>query len=145
MGTEIVADNRVGNAGVTGTIVITSPHENVIANCCRGDSLTKNENRQRFAQICTVWCQQGEGSFWGAHDFLSWYADEKQIAEEISEIHDAIVKGLPTYELKYSVKVKKTLVECKNRERLKRLRAIKAYPSTASGSRIFPALHQFAF
>ena len=50
----------------------------------------------------------GRGLFLGgAHDFLSWYADEKQIAEEISEIHDAIVKGLPTYELKYSVKVKR--------------------------------------
>ena len=41
--------------------------------------------------------------------FLGWYANEKDISKEIMEIHDAIVNGIATYTLKYSVRTKKRL------------------------------------
>ena len=47
-------------------------------------------------------------SFWGQPStFLGWYAGEDQIAKEISGIQRAITKGIPTYELRYSVKVER--------------------------------------
>lgn len=108
MGTEPDAENRVGNADATGTIVITSPHENVIVNCCRVIASQKMRTGKGSPKYALFGASSKEGSFWGEPTtFLSWYADEQQIAEEISEISDAIVKGLPTYELKYSVKVKR--------------------------------------
>ncbi len=71
MGTEIVADNRVGNAGVTGTIVITSPHENVIANCCRVIASQKMRTGKGSPKYALFGASRGEGSFWGgAHDFF---------------------------------------------------------------------------
>ena len=47
-------------------------------------------------------------SFWGeSSTFLGWYADNEEISKEIRAIQEAIAKGVPTYELKYSVKVER--------------------------------------
>jgi len=46
-------------------------------------------------------------------DVLAWYATEEQIEKEIVEIGDAIFSGIPTYELKYSVKVEKKFFSLK--------------------------------
>lgn len=47
-------------------------------------------------------------SFWGQlTTFLGWYADKEHITKEITEIKSAIIKGVPSYELKYSVKVER--------------------------------------
>lgn len=54
------------------------------------------------------------GSFWGEQSaLLGWYAYEKDIQQEISEIYDAIKNGLPSYELKYAVNVKTKLLRVK--------------------------------
>ena len=45
--------------------------------------------------------------------FLGWYANERDISKEIMEIHDAIVNGIATYTLKYSVRTKKSLLGIK--------------------------------
>ncbi len=47
------------------------------------------------------------GSFWGEQSvLLGWYACEKDIQQEVAEIHDAIKNGFLSYELKYAVKVR---------------------------------------
>ena len=54
------------------------------------------------------------GSFWGERSaLLGWYAREKDIQQEISEIYDAIKNGSPSYELKYAVNVKTKLLRVK--------------------------------
>ena len=45
--------------------------------------------------------------------FLGWYATEEDISKEIMEIHDAIVNGITTYTLKYSVRTKRRLLGIK--------------------------------
>ena len=45
--------------------------------------------------------------------FLGWYANEADISKEIMEINDAIVNGIGTYTLKYSVRTKKRLLSIK--------------------------------
>ena len=45
--------------------------------------------------------------------FLGWYADENDISKEIAEIHEAIVNGIATYTLKYSVRTKKKFLGMK--------------------------------
>ena len=59
-----------------------------------------------MAKISLIGCGR-----WGT--FLGWYANEKDIAKEIMEIHDAIVNGIATYTLKYSVRTKKRLLGMK--------------------------------
>lgn len=54
------------------------------------------------------------GSFWEEQSaLLGWYACEKDIQQEISEIYDAIKNGLLSYELKYAVNVKTKLQRVK--------------------------------
>lgn len=50
-------------------------------------------------------------TFWGEHsDILAYYASEEDAVKEINTIQEAMKKGDDTYELKYSVKVKETLL-----------------------------------
>ena len=37
--------------------------------------------------------------------FLGWYANARELEKEMAEIQDALFRGVPAYELKYSVKV----------------------------------------
>lgn len=54
------------------------------------------------------------GGFWGEKSIvLGWYADEDKIKKEMDEIADAINNCIPTYELKYAVKVKNELLRVK--------------------------------
>ena len=56
--------------------------------------------------------------FWGASTtFLAWYANAEQLEKEMAEIEDAIFRGIPTYELKYSVKVEKNFFRLKMLDR----------------------------
>ena len=99
---------------VTGTITITSPVERVIATCHKVVSSQKMSGGKSSPQYALFGKSEGNG-FFGEEPttFLGWYANEKDISKEIMEIHDAIVKGIATYTLKYSVRTKKRLLGIK--------------------------------
>lgn len=107
MSTEI-AKERSNNANVTGNIVITSPHENVIATCYKVISSGKMMGGKSSPQYFLAGVSNGIASFWGEPTtFLGWYADKEQITKEVEEIQRAIANGIPTYTLKYSAKTER--------------------------------------
>ena len=113
MSTEIAKETS-NNANVTGTIVITSPHENVIATCYKVLSSGKMLGGKSSPQYSLFGVSNGIASFWGEPTtFLGWYADQEQITKEISEIQKAIAEGVPTYTLKYSAKTERRWAKIK--------------------------------
>jgi len=113
MSTEIVKGTS-NNANVTGTIVITSPNENVIATCYKVLSSGKMLGGKSSPQYCLFGASNGIASFWGEPTtFLGWYADKEQITKEIAEIQKAIADGIPTYTLKYSAKTERRWAKVK--------------------------------
>lgn len=108
MSEEIAKETNNKNTNVTGTIIITSPHENVIATCYKVLSSGKMLGGKSSPQYALFGVSNGIASFWGEPTtFLGWYADKEQIAKEISEIQNAIVNGIPSYTLKYSAKTER--------------------------------------
>lgn len=112
MATEIAGENEEkregGNTNVTGTVIITSPTENVIATCYRVISSGKMRGGKKSPQYALFGISAGTLSFWGEPTtFLGWYVNWEDITKEISEIQATIEKGIPAYELKYSVKVER--------------------------------------
>ena len=108
MSEEIAKESNNNNKNVTGTIVITSPYENVIATCYKVMSSGKMHGGKSSPQYALYGVSQGIPSFWGEPTtFLGWYADKEQITKEVSEIQNAIVNGIPTYTLKYSAKTER--------------------------------------
>ena len=113
MSTEIAKETS-NNPNVTGTIVITSPHENVIATCYKVLSSGKMLGGKSSPQYSLFGVSKGIASFWGEPTtFLGWYADKEQITKEISEIQKAIAEGIPTYTLKYSAKTERRWAKVK--------------------------------
>lgn len=113
MSTEIAKETG-NNANVTGTIVITSPHENVIATCYKVSSSGKMMGGKSSPQYCLFGVSNGIASFWGEPTtFLGWYADKEQITKEVEEIQRAIANGIPTYTLKYSAKTERRWAKVK--------------------------------
>lgn len=107
MSTEIAKETS-NNANVTGTIVITSPHENVIATCYKVLSSGKIPGGKSSPKYSLFGVSNGIASFLGEPTtFLGWYADKEQITKEVEEIQRAIANGIPTYTLKYSVKTER--------------------------------------
>jgi len=109
-------DNDRGSEGtsVTGSIVITSPHENVIANCYKVAASGKMRGGKNAPQYALFGVGRGGSSFWGEPTtFLGWYANEEQISKEIAQIHEAISKGIPTYTLQFSAKTQRRWVSVK--------------------------------
>ena len=108
MSTEIVQTSGSGSGNVTGTIVITSPHENVIATCYKVSSSGKMSGGKSSPQYALFGISKGTPSFWGEPTtFLGWYANKELISKEISEIYSAIQNGVATYTLKYSAKTER--------------------------------------
>ncbi len=108
MSTEIAQESDSNNMNVTGTIIITSPHENVIVTCNKVLSSEKMSNGKSSPQYALFGVSNGISSFWGEPTtFLGWYADKEQIAKEVSEIQNAIIGGIATYTLKYSAKTER--------------------------------------
>lgn len=108
MATEIARGNNINNTNVTGHIIITSPHENVIANCHKVISSQKMKGGKKSPQYALFGFDSGHTSFWGeSTTFLGWYTDKEQIAKEITDIQNAIINGISHYELKYSVRVER--------------------------------------
>ena len=111
METEITQSFNSQKQNVTGTITITSPIERVIATCHKVVSSQKMSSGKSSPQYALFGKSEGNGFFGDEPTtFLGWYADEKDIAKEIMEIHDAIVNGIATYTLKHSVRTKKRLL-----------------------------------
>ena len=108
MDIEINHNAKVKNENGSGLIVITSPHENVIATCCKVAASGKMRGGKTSPQYMLFGMDRGGSNFWGEPTtFLGWYASEEQISKEIKEIHRAIAQGIPTYTLQYSAKTKR--------------------------------------
>ncbi len=108
MSTEITRDSRRNDVHVTGSIVITSPHENVIVTCYKVSASGKMKGGKNSPQYALFGVSNGGSSFWGEPTtFLAWYANQERISKEIEEIHKAISQGIPTYTLKYSAKTQR--------------------------------------
>ncbi len=101
-------DAGATNKTISGSIVISSPYENVIATCCKVTASGKMHGGKKSPQYALFGFDRGGSNFWGEPTtFLGWYADEDQISKEIEEIYRAISKGIPTYTLKYSAKTER--------------------------------------
>lgn len=110
MSTEIAQEGTFKNTNVTGTIIITSPHEHVIATCCKVLSSGKMPGGKSSPQYALFRVSNDTPSFFAGEPttFLGWYENEEQIRKEVLEIQNAIVHGSATYTLKYSAKTKRS-------------------------------------
>jgi len=108
MSTEIAQEFDPKNENAAGTIVITSPHENVIAACHKVISSGKMFGGKSSPQYALFGASHGM-SFFGDEPttFLGWYANKELVAKEISEIQNAIRSGIATYTLKYSARTER--------------------------------------
>ncbi len=111
MATEITQEFNTKKQNATGKITITSPIERVIATCHKVVSSQKMSSGKSSPQYALFGKNEGNG-FFGEEPttFLGWYATEEDISKEIMEIHNAIVNGIATYTLQYSVRTKKRLL-----------------------------------
>ena len=108
MSVEIKLDAGIKSENRSGLIVITSPHENVIATCCKVTASGKMRGGKASPQYALFGVDRGGSNFWGEPTtFLGWYASEEQISKEIAQIHNAISKGIPTYTLQFSTKTQR--------------------------------------
>ena len=120
MSTKIVQED-VQNIGkkndATGTITITSPHENVIVTCNSVLSSAKmqgGKSSPKYALFCICDNEKSLASFFGKSTiFLGWYAEKEQITKEIAEIHNAMECGVTMYTLKYSAKTERKWMKIK--------------------------------
>ena len=114
MDTEITQKFNPQTQNVTGTITLTSPIEHVIATCHKVMSSQKMSSGKSSPQYALFGKSEGKGMFGEEPTtFLGWYANENDISKEIAEINDAIVNGVATYTLKYSVRTKKSFLGMK--------------------------------
>ena len=106
MSIEINRDAGVKN--ISGSIVITSLKDNVIATCYKVTASNKMRGGKDSPQYALFGVNRGGSNFWGEPTtFLGWYANEELISKEIAEIHRAISQGIPTYTLQYSAKTER--------------------------------------
>ena len=107
METEIAQKPNTQKQNITGTIMITSPIERVIATCHKVVSSQKMSGGKSSPQYALFGKSEGTGMFGEEPTtFLGWYATEEDISKEIMEIHDAIVNGITTYTLSGVVTLK---------------------------------------
>ena len=91
-----------------GTITITSPHENVITECCKVTSTGRIHGRKDEPKYALFGVSRGIPSFWGEPTtFLGWYGDEESLSREIRCIQDAMVRGESHYTLQFSVQTRR--------------------------------------
>lgn len=113
MGTEIV-NTAVNKHNALGQITITSPYEGVIVQCNKVVKSQKFKGGKSSPKYALFSQDQNERPFWGAtNTFLGWYMTEDSIMKEIEEIRQALICGSNMYELKYSVKTRKTFLSVK--------------------------------
>ena len=108
MSVETNHDTGVKKETRSGLIVITSPHENVIATCCKVVASGEMRGGKASPKYMLFGVDRGGSNFWGEPTtFLGWYASEELISKEVEEIHNAIVRGIPNYTLQYSAKTRR--------------------------------------
>ena len=113
MGTEIV-NTAVNKHNAPGQITIMSPYEGVIVRCNKVVKSQKFKGGKSSPKYALFAQDQNERSFWGAtNTFLGWYMTEESIMKEIEEIRQALIGGSDMYDLKYSVKTRKTFLSVK--------------------------------
>ena len=113
MDTEIV-NTAVNKHNAPGQITITSPYEGVIVRCNKVVKSQKFKGGKASPKYALFAQDQNKRSFWGAtNTFLGWYMTEESIMKEIEEIRQAIIGGSDMYDLKYSVKTRKTFLSVK--------------------------------
>lgn len=114
MSTVIPQRTDSANGKATGTIIITSPNENVVATCTKVISSQKMKGGKTSPKYALFGMDGGGPAFLGEPTtFLAWYADGDSLSKEICEIQKAITAGISTYELKYSVKVERRWLRIK--------------------------------
>lgn len=110
MFSEISSGTRADEAKVTGTIVITSPHENIIATCYKIMTSRKMRGGKNAPKYALFGIGKAGSSFLGEPTtFLGWYADQKLLSKELEQIREAIVNGVAVYTLQYSAKTRRRL------------------------------------
>ncbi len=108
MSVEMSRDAGAKNENISGLIVITSPHENVIATCYKVAASGKMRGGKNAPQYALFGVDRGNSNFWGEPTtFLGWYENKELISKEIAEIHRAISQGIPTYTLQFSAKTRR--------------------------------------
>ena len=108
MSNEIADSSGAGGTKVTGSIVITSPHENTIATCYKVTATGKMHGGKNAPQYALFGVDRGGSNFWGEPTtFLGWYANEELLAKEIAEIQKAVSRGIPTYTLQFSARTQR--------------------------------------
>lgn len=113
MGTEIV-NTEANKHNTPGQITITSPYEGVIVRCNKVVKSQKFKGGKSSPKYALFAQDQNERSFWGStNTFLGWYMTEDSIIKEIEEIRQALIGGSDMYELKYSVKTRRTFLSVK--------------------------------
>ena len=114
MSGEMNCDRVLKNENIPGLIVITSPHENVIATCSKVSASSKMHGAKDSPQYALFGYDSSGSNYWGGNNtFLGWYANEEQISKEIEEIHRAILQGIRTYTLQYSAKTQRHFASIK--------------------------------
>ncbi len=108
MAVEIAKEGREEKSPITGTILISSPHENVVVSCYKVGTSGRMLGGEGSPQYFLFGVSSGGASFWGEPTtFLGWYADKEQITKEVEEIRQALFQGEQTYQLKYSMKTER--------------------------------------
>ena len=108
MSVKVNCTTGTNNENRSGLIIITSPHENVITTCYKVAASGKMRGGKASPQYMLFGVDRGGSNFWGEPTtFLGWYASEEQISKEIAQIHNAILKGIPTYTLQFSAKTQR--------------------------------------
>ena len=114
MSVEMNCDAGVKNENISGSIVITSPHENVITNCYKVAASGKMRGGKNAPQYALFGMDRGGSNFWGEPTtFLGWYANEELLTKEVEAIHKAISQGVPTYTLQYSAQPQRSWARVK--------------------------------
>ncbi|MBE6964124.1 MAG: helix-turn-helix transcriptional regulator [Ruminococcaceae bacterium] len=110
MSSEIARSAASDSTTGTGSIRITSLHENVTTACYKVMASGKMRGGKKSPQYALFGVSSGGSSFWGEPTtFLGWYANQELVSKEIEAIHQAISQGIPTYTLRYSAKTERRL------------------------------------
>jgi len=108
MSSEFFSGSKSDCTNITGSIVINSPNENIIATCYKVTASGKMRGGKKSAIYALFGVDRGGSNFWGEPTtFLGWYSNQELISKEIEEIHKAISQGIPTYTLQFSSKTQR--------------------------------------
>ncbi|MCR5584032.1 MAG: helix-turn-helix domain-containing protein, partial [Lachnospiraceae bacterium] len=112
---EVTSERKMPNP--SGELTITSPNEGVIVRCSsvvRSQKYRGGKNSPKFA----LFAQKNPNAPRRdtVNTFLGWYMTEESVTKEIGEIMKALNEGQETYELKYSVKAKRSFLSVKLEE-----------------------------